>query len=39
MGNQVIIQRVEPGKTKSNDVNLPAAMADAGEKLKCEEMG
>ena len=39
MANQVIIQRVERRKTKLNEVNLPAAIADAGEKIKREEMG
>jgi len=38
MGYQVKIQRVDRGKTKSFYVNFPAAVAEAGEILKGEEM-
>jgi hypothetical protein len=38
MGYQVKIQRVDRGNTKSFYVNFPAAVAEAGEILKGEEM-
>lgn len=38
MGYQVKIQRVDRGKTKSFYVNFPAAVAEAGNILKGEEM-
>jgi hypothetical protein len=38
MGSKVKIQRVERGKTKSFYVNFPAAVAEAGEIEKGEEM-
>ena len=38
MGYRVKIQRVDRGKTKSFYVNFPAAVAEAGEILKGEEM-
>jgi hypothetical protein len=38
MGYKVKIQRVERGTTKSFYVNFPAAVAEAGQILKGEEM-
>jgi hypothetical protein len=38
MGSKVKIQRVERGKTKSFYVNFPAAVAEAGQIEKGEEM-
>ncbi len=38
MGYKIKIQRVERGTTKSFYVNFPAAIAEAGEILKGEEM-
>lgn len=38
MGYKIKIQRVERGSTKSFYVNFPAAVADAGQILKGEEM-
>lgn len=38
MGHKVKIQRVERGKTKSFYVNFPAAMAEAAQITKGEEM-
>lgn len=38
MGYKVKIQKVERGKTKSFYVNFPAAVAEACELLKGEEM-
>lgn len=38
MGYKVKIQRVERGKTKSFYLNFPAAIAEAGEIEKGEEM-
>jgi hypothetical protein len=38
MGYKVKIQRVERGSTKSFYVNFPAAVADAGQISKSEEM-
>jgi hypothetical protein len=38
MGYKVKIQRVDRGKTKSFYVNFPAAVAEAGEIQKGEEM-
>jgi len=38
MGYIVKIQRVERGKTKSFYINFPAAVAEAAEILKGEEM-
>ena len=38
MGHKVKIQRVERGKTKSFYVNFPAAVAEAGQIKKSEEM-
>ena len=38
MGHRVKIQRVERGKTKSFYVNFPAAIAEAGQLQKGEEM-
>lgn len=38
MGYKVKIQRVERGKTKSFYVNFPAAVAEAAEITKGEEM-
>ena len=38
MGSKVKIQRVERGKTKSFYVNFPAAVAEAGQIKKGEEM-
>ena len=39
MGYKIKIQRVERGNTKSFYVNFPAAIADAGNITKGEEMG
>ena len=38
MGYPVKIQKVDRGKTKSYYINFPAAIAEAGEILKGEEM-
>jgi len=38
MGYKVKIQRVERGSTKSYYVNFPAAVAEAGDISKSEEM-
>lgn len=38
MGSKVKIQRVERRKTKSFYVNFPAAVAEAGQIIKGEEM-
>jgi hypothetical protein len=38
MGNQIKIQRVERGNTKSYYVNLPATLAEATQIKKGEEM-
>jgi hypothetical protein len=38
MGYKVKVQRVDRGKTKSFYVNFPAALAEAGEINKAEEM-
>ena len=38
MGHKVKIQRVERGKTKSFYVNFPAAVAEAAQIKKSEEM-
>lgn len=38
MGYKVKIQRVDRGKTKSFYINFPAAVAEAGQILKGEEM-
>jgi len=38
MGHKVKIQRVERGKTKSFYINFPAAIAEAGQIEKGEEM-
>jgi bifunctional DNA-binding transcriptional regulator/antitoxin component of YhaV-PrlF toxin-antitoxin module len=38
MGSKVKIQKVERGKTKSYYVNFPAAVAEAGQIEKGEEM-
>lgn len=38
MGYKIKIQRVERGITKSFYVNFPAAIAEAGEIIKGEEM-
>ena len=38
MGHRVKIQRVERGKTKSFYINFPAAIAEAGQIEKGEEM-
>ncbi len=38
MGHKVKIQRVERGKTKSFYINFPAAIAEAGQFQKGEEM-
>jgi antitoxin component of MazEF toxin-antitoxin module len=38
MGHQIKIQRVERGKTKSYYVNFPAALAEAAQIEKGEEL-
>jgi hypothetical protein len=38
MGLKVKVQRVERGKTKSFYINFPAAVAEAGQIVKGEEM-
>jgi hypothetical protein len=38
MGYKVKIQRVDRGKTKSFYINFPAAVAEAGQIIKGEEM-
>ena len=38
MGHKVKVQRVERGKTKSFYINFPAAIAEAGQIEKGEEM-
>jgi hypothetical protein len=38
MGHKVRIQKVERGKTKSFYVNFPAAVAEAAEIIKGEEL-
>ena len=38
MGYTVKVQKVDRGKTKSYYINFPAALAEAGEILKGEEM-
>jgi len=38
MGYKIKIQRVDRGKTKSFYVNFPAAVAEAGQIIKGEEM-
>jgi len=38
MGYKIKIQRVERGNTKSFYVNFPAAVAEAGDIIKGEEM-
>lgn len=38
MGHKIKVQRVERGKTKSFYINFPAAIAEAGQIEKGEEM-